>query len=493
VRPARLRGAELEESTDARAGLVGRVGLVAGPAAFAVLLLVPLPAGMPEAAMQTAAVTAWTAIWWITEPIPVPATSLIPLVLLPATGARTPAEAASGFANPLIFVFLGGFMMALAVERWDLHRRMAVSVLRVVGGGPARITLGFMLATAFLSMWISNTASTMLMIPMALAVISRVAAGRDPAATAPFAAGLVLAIAYAASIGGIATLIGTPPNIVLAGVARTIDHQVDFARWMLFALPPATLALLAVWVFLTRIAFRIHGFAIDPGAISAERASLGRMNAAERRVALVGAAVATAWITRPILIAPVFPVVDDAVIALAGALVMFALPSGTVAGTRLLDWADTARLPWGLILLFGGGLGIADAFSATGLAAWIGDRLAGLAGLPPILVVTAVVAVIVVLTEVSSNSAVASMALPVLVGVAAAVGVEPLLLMIPAAVAASCAFMLPVATPPNAIAYGSGYVSLRTMARTGLVLNLGSIVLIGPLTYLILPHTGLLG
>jgi solute carrier family 13 (sodium-dependent dicarboxylate transporter), member 2/3/5 len=482
----------MDEPTGNRSGNVALIGFIAGPASFLILLLIPLPAGMPEAALQTAAVTAWTAIWWITEPIPVPATSLLPLVLLPATGARTPAEAASGFGNPLIFVFLGGFMMALAVERWDLHRRVAVFVLTVVGGGPARITLGFMIATAFLSMWISNTASTMLMIPMALAVIARVGSGREPAATQAFSASLVLAIAYAASIGGIVTLIGTPPNIVLAGIARTLDLHVDFARWMLFALPPATLALLLVWIFLTRVAFRTSGVSVDVGAVRAERAGLGPMTSAERRVATVGAAVAAAWITRPVLIAPVLPAVDDAVIALIGALVMFSLPSGTSPGTRLLEWESMSRLPWGLILLFGGGLGIADAFTGTGLAAWIGDRLAALAGLPPILVVTAIVAVVVLLTEVASNSAVASMVLPVLVGVAAAIGVEPLLLMIPAAVAASCAFMLPVATPPNAIAYGTGRVPLRTMARVGLVLNLGSITLIGPLTYLVLPITGLL-
>jgi solute carrier family 13 (sodium-dependent dicarboxylate transporter), member 2/3/5 len=482
----------MDEPTGSRSGILARIGLVAGPAAFLILLLIPLPAGMPEAAMQTAAVTAWTAIWWITEPIPVPATSLLPLVLLPATGALSPMAAASGFGNPLIFVFLGGFMMALAVERWDLHRRMALAVLTVVGGGPARIVLGFMIATAFLSMWISNTASTMLMIPMALAVISRVGSGRDPAATQAFSASLVLAIAYAASIGGIITLIGTPPNIVLAGVARTLDLNIDFARWMLFAFPPATLALFLVWVFLTRVAFRTSGTTVDLGSVRAERSGLGPMSSAERRVALVGAAVAVAWITRPVLIAPVLPAVDDAVIALTGALFMFALPSGTEAGSRLLEWDNMTRLPWGLILLFGGGLGIANAFTETGLATWIGDRMEGLAGLPPIVVVTAVVAVVVTLTEVSSNSAVASMVLPVLVGVAAAIGVEPLLLMIPAAIAASCAFMLPVATPPNAIAYGTGRVPLRTMARVGVVLNLGSIALIGPLTYLVLPFTGLI-
>jgi solute carrier family 13 (sodium-dependent dicarboxylate transporter), member 2/3/5 len=482
----------MDTPTDSRSGFVARLGFVSGPAAFLILLLVPPPPGMPEAALQTAAVTAWTAIWWITEPIPVPATSLLPIVLLPATGARTPVEAASGFGNPLVFVFLGGFMMALAVERWDLHRRIALAVLAVIGGGPARITLGFMVATAFLSMWISNTASTMLMIPMAVAVVARVGAGRNAALVAPFATGLLLAVAYSASIGGITTLIGTPPNIVFAGVAQTLDRQVDFARWMLFAVPPAVLALGLVWVYLTRVVFPTGDLSVDTSMIRAERAGLGRLGIAERRVALVGGAVAAAWITRPFLISPVLPFVDDAVIALTGALVMFALPSGTDERPRLLDWSTMSRLPWGLLLLFGGGLGIADAFTATGLSEWIGSQMGGLSALPPILIVTAIVLVVVMLTEVTSNVAVAGMLLPVLGGVAPALDMDPFLLMIPATVAASCAFMLPVATPPNAIVYGSGYVPLRTMARVGSVLNVGSVLLIAPLSYLVLPYTGLL-
>lgn len=475
-----------------RSGTGARVGLVAGPAAFVALLLAPLPSGMPEAALQTAAVTAWTAIWWITEPIPVPATSLLPIVLLPATGARTPMEAASGFGNPLIFVFLGGFMMALAVERWDLHRRIALRVLTLVGAGPARLTLGFMVATAFLSMWISNTASTMLMIPIALAVVARIGAGGDERAVTPFATGLMLAVAYSASIGGITTLIGTPPNIVFAGVAQTLDRQVDFARWMLFSIPPAILALGGVWLYLTRVAFPTPNLTVDAEVIVRERAEMGRLSRAERRVGLVAGVVAISWITRPFLITPVLPFVDDAVIALTGALVMFSLPSGTDPGSRLLDWPTMTRLPWGLILLFGGGLGIADAFSATGLSTWIGSQLGALAGLPPILVVTAIVAVVVMLTEVTSNVAVTGMLMPVLAGVAVALDMDPFLLMIPATVAASCAFMLPVATPPNAIVYGSGHVPLRTMARVGSVLNVGSVLLIAPLSYLVLPYTGLL-
>lgn len=422
----------------------------------------------------------------------VPATSLLPLVLLPATGARTASEAAAGFGNPLIFVFLGGFMMAIAVERWDLHRRVALAVLTTIGGGPGRITLGFMVATAFLSMWLSNTATTMLMLPMAMAVVTRLSADHDARQTAPFATGLMLAVAYSASIGGIGTLIGTPPNIVLAGVAETMGRQVDFARWMMFAVPPATLSLVLVWLYLTRFAFPTTGLTIDDTVIRTERKGLGRLNRPERRVAVVGVSVAAAWVTRPFLIAPVLPFVDDAVIAVTGALVMFALPAGTDDGRRLLDWKSTDRLPWGLLLLFGGGLGIADAFAATGLSTWIGSQVGALQDLPPVVIVLVVVTVILFLTEVTSNSAIAAMALPVLAAVGTALDMDPLQLMIPAAVASSCAFMMPVATPPNAIVYGTGQVPLRTMARTGLVLNIGSILLITPLSYLVLPYTGLL-
>lgn len=482
----------MDQPTASRAGVFARVGFVAGPAVFALLLLAPVPAGMPEAALQTAAITAWTAIWWITEPIPVPATSLLPLVLLPATGARTPAEAAAGFGNPLIFVFLGGFMMALAVERWDLHRRVALAVLTTIGGSPARITLGFMVATAFLSMWISNTATTMLMVPMALAVATRVSAGHDSRQTAPFAIGLMLAVAYASSIGGIGTLIGTPSNIVLAGVAETMGRQVDFARWMMFAVPPAALSLVLVWLYLTRFAFPTSGLTIDDAMLHAERETLGPLGVPERRVAIVGLTVAVAWVTRPFLLAPLLPVVDDAVIAVTGALVMFALPAGAGDDRRLLDWSTMDRMPWGLLLLFGGGLGIADAFAGTGLAAWIGDQVGALENLPPFLVVVLVVVAILMLTEVTSNVAVAGMFLPVLAAVGTALDMDPLQLMIPAAVASSCAFMLPVATPPNAIVYGTGLVPLRTMARVGLVLNIGSVLLIAPLSYLVLPYTGLL-
>lgn len=484
-----------------------RLGLILGPLAFTAVLAAPAPAGLAPAAVRAAATTLWMAIWWVTEAVPIPATSLLPLVLLPATGALPPAAAAAGYANPLIFLFMGGFMMALSLERWAVHRHLAVFILSLMGGDPRRLTLGFMAATAFLSMWISNTASTMLMVPIAMAVVAHLpssapnggpaASGNDPGRQPGqrFSTGLMLGIAYASSIGGIATLIGTPPNIILAAAVQSLTGvEISFFRWLLFAAPPAALALGLVWLYLTRFAFPTGtDLGVAPQLtrlLRAERERLGPLNRPQRAVLTIFALVALAWITRPWLIAPFLPQVDDAAIALAGALLLFAIPARLAGDEFLLDWQTAVRLPWDVVLLFGGGLTIAESFTRTGLADWIGASLQILASLPALLTMVLIVALVILLTEITSNTAITSMLMPVLAGLAPAVGLHPVMLMVPGAVAASCGFMLPVGTPPNAIIFGTGHVTIPVMARTGLWLNLASIPYIAIISYLLLPLLG---
>ncbi|HUP43488.1 MAG TPA: DASS family sodium-coupled anion symporter, partial [Thermoanaerobaculia bacterium] len=393
--------------------------------------------------------------------------------------------ATSPYANPLIFLFLGGFLIALGIERWGLHRRMALAIVAAFGTRPRRIVAGFMAATAFLSMWISNTATAMLMLPIAQSVIETVAPGRPAGAEAGeageaasgrgggFAVALLLAIAYAASIGGMGTLIGSPPNALAAGFLReTRGVEVSFLGWMAVAMPVAVLGLAASYLLLARVVFRL-GDAEAPGGaafVREELRSLGPMGPQEKAVAAVFALTAALWIGRP-LVARVLPGVSDTGIALFGGLLLFVIPSSWRRGEYLLAWADAKRLPWGVLLLFGGGLSLAAAVESSGLAAWIGGRLEGLGGLSPVWVVLAVVGTVILLTELTSNTATTATFLPVVAAVAIGLGVEPLLLVLPMTLAASCAFMLPVATAPNAIVYGSGRVTIPQMARAGIWLN----------------------
>ena len=462
-----------------------RVGLVAAPAAFLLLLLLERPAGMTPEAWRAAAVGLLMATWWVTEAIAIPATALLPLVLLPLLGVASIGDAAAPYANPIVFLFLGGFVLAGAMQRWELHRRIALSVVHALGTRPSRVVLGFMVATGFLSMWVSNTATAVMMLPIGLSVIALVAprdAAGDPGQL-NFGTSLMLGIAYAASIGGLATLIGTPPNALLAGYMHTTyGVEIGFALWMLLGLPLVVISLPATWLLLTRVIFPIRIREI-PGGRAAMRErldALGPFAGAERRVAAVFILTAAAWILRPLL-EDVVPGLSDAGIAMGAAVVLFLVPSGARdhdGGAGLMDWETAERLPWGVLLLFGGGLSLAAAVTDTGLADWIGEALSGLEAWPMIGLVLVVTAVVVFLTELTSNTATAAALLPVLAPLAVSLGEDPLLLAVPAALAASCAFMMPVATPPNALVYGSGYVSIPQMARAGFWLNLLFIVLI---------------
>jgi sodium-dependent dicarboxylate transporter 2/3/5 len=459
-------------------------GLVLGVAVFAALLVLPAPEGLAIAPWRVAAVAALLAIFWLTEAVPISVTALLPIVLFPTLGVTTVTEATAPYADPIVFLFLGGFIIALAIERWNLHRRIALTVLSHVGAREDLQIGGFMIATAALSMWVSNTATVALMFPVALSVVPRYADGSIAPEKRGFAVALMLGVAYGASCGGIATLIGTPPNALLAGFMRsTYGVEIGFAQWLLLGLPLALIMLLITWLLLTRWLFPVGSEEL-PGARAAIREQLEEMgpaSVAERRVAAIFAVTAVLWISRPLL-AGWLPglQLSDTTIAIAAALACFFVPNGMERGRFLLTWEYAERLPWGVLLLFGGGLSLAAAVSDSGLAQWIGAQLAGLEDWPVLLLVIAITTLIIFLTELTSNIATAATFLPLVAALAASLGQPPLLLAIPAVLAASFAFMLPVATPPNAIVFASGFVTIPQMVRAGLRLNLiGIVVIVG--------------
>jgi sodium-dependent dicarboxylate transporter 2/3/5 len=448
-------------------------GLFLGPLLFLLVLVLPQPQGMEPTAQVVAAVTLLMATWWISEAIPIAATALLPIVFFPLLGVMSTAQTTAAYANHLIYLFLGGFLIAMAMQKWNLHRRIALHTIRIVGTSASRTVLGFMLATAFLSMWISNTATAMMMLPIGLAVIASRHENGDEGNG--FGVSLMLGIAYAASIGGVATLIGTPPNAILAGVLEeTTGRTIGFAEWMGFALPLALLMLAIAWLYLTRIAFPGHqtGSAKTRELLHEQLRQLGPTRWEEKWVLAVFTAVAAAWILRGLVDVAWLKGVGDATIAMAGATLLFLIPSDWRQGRFLLDWESAVKLPWEIIILFGGGFTLASGFAESGLTAWIVTRLGLLEATPPWLLVAAVTLLVIFLTEVTSNTATATIVLPVMGALAAAMGMEAAELMIPAAIAASYAFMLPVATPPNAIVFSSGEVTIPQMARAGLWMNL---------------------
>lgn len=458
------------------------IGRWAGPVAFLLVLMVPAPAGMSSAGQAVAAVTVLMAIWWITEALPIAATALLPMVLFPLLNVTSPASVTAAYGHHLVFLFLGGFMIAVTLERWNLHRRLALHTIHCVGTGPRRILLGFMLATAFLSMWISNTATVMMMVPIASAVAMQISGStadhEDVTNNDQFGTALMLGIAYAASIGGIATLIGTPPNAILAGmIEQMYGTRISFTDWMAFGLPLAMVFLALAWLYLAYCFPR--GKAEEDfgqiGVIETELRQIGSMGHAERRVMIVFAGVATIWILRGLIETDIGARVEDSTVAVAGALALFLLPAGD--GRRLLDWDTAKRIPWGVLLLFGGGFALAGGFEQSGLSTWLGQQLQVFDKANPILVIAIVATLVKFLTEVTSNTATATLLIPIMAGFAEAAGLHPYMLMVTTAVSASLAFMLPVATPPNAIVFGTPYVTIPTMARAGLWLNLVGIPL----------------
>jgi sodium-dependent dicarboxylate transporter 2/3/5 len=460
------------------------VALFAGPALFCVLLFLPAPDGMSPEAWRTAAAALWMAIWWIGEAVPIPATALLPLALFPTLGVLEIGAAAAPYANPVIFLFMGGFMIAAALEQSGMHRRLALVILSRVGTRPRGIVLGFMIATALTSMWVSNTATAVMMLPIAMSII-RFAEDKGGAGEG-FATAALLGVAYGASIGGLGTLIGTPPNALLAGyLSSTHGVEIGFAQWMLLGVPLVVIGLPIAWVLLTRVLFDVGSEPLEGGRALIEREvqQLGALSRHEKITGGVTLLTAAAWITQP-LMGKVLPWLSDAGIAVIGALLMFLIPVDLKKGKFALDWASAEKIPWGVLILFGGGLSLAGATESTGLARWIGDAMSGLSGAPTILVMAVITVVVIFLTELTSNTATAATFLPIVGGLAVGIGLVPIQLAIPAALAASCAFMLPVATPPNAIVYGSGKLTVPQMARAGVWLNITFVILIVAVTFL---------
>ena len=503
------------EATDrepgrSRTATWGFRGLGVGLALLVYLLLGS--ADLSQDGRVVAAIGTLMAVWWMSEAIPLSATSLLPIALFPALTALTIDDATMPYADPIVFLFLGGFLIAIAMQKWNLHRRIALLTLRRVGTHPRRIILGMMIATAFLSMWVSNTATTLMMLPIALSVLtlvienSNLGSDGDDAAerlaasekisdivndseVRLFGVALVLSVAWSASIGGLGTLLGSPPNAIVSGYISTeLGKDIGFAQWMMLGVPIVVVFLAIAWLLITRVMFRFKLDSIPGGAelIEGQIAELGPTSRGEKVVLAVFATAAFFWIVPGVLSNigslgeqhPWLGGFDDTVIAITAGLVMFLIP-GDADHRMTLEWEDAEEgLPWGVLLLFGGGLSLAGAVAATGLDEWFGTQVSGLEALPIVLLLASVVALVLLLTEVTSNTATAATFIPVLGGVAVGIGVDPTTLLIPAALAATCAFMLPVGTPPNAIVFGSGAVRISEMARGGAVLNVVGVLLI---------------
>lgn len=461
------------------------IGLFAGLAALGVTLVTLPPDGMSPEAWSVAGLALLMALWWITEAIPLPATALVPLIALPVLGIADGKAAAAPYADPVIFLFFGGFVLGIGMMRWGLHKRIGISVVAAVGTSPIRLLGGFLFATAFISMWVNNTSTTMMMLPVALSVIAYLSAGksREEAGLGGLDTALVLAVAWAASIGGVGTLIGSTPNALLAAyMAREHGMQIGFGTWMLVGVPVVIVMTLACWGLLAWLFPAPAGLGARAGeAIRSELGALGPISTPEVRVAIIIVLTAIAWILRPAL-EPYLPGLSDTGIAIAGALAMLIAPSGR--GGAILKWADLRDLPWGVLILFGGGMSLADAISTSGLAAWLGQIMQALSVLPLILIITIATLGMLVITELMSNTAASAIFVPLGGAVALGLAIDPMLLTMPLALGASLAFMLPVGTPPNAIAFGSGRVTVGQMALGGALLNLASLATIVGATWL---------
>ncbi|MEM7663663.1 MAG: SLC13 family permease [Pseudomonadota bacterium] len=466
------------------------IGLVLGPCLGLLMLLLGAPEGLTFAAWATAALVVWMAVWWATEAIPIPATSLLPLAVLPIVGAGTSSEAAAGYSSPIVLLLLGGFVVALGIERWGLHKRIALGVVATFGGGQRGLILGFMVATAGLSMWISNTATTLMMMPIALSA----AAALDEE-NQSFALALLLGVCYAASIGGVATPIGTPTNLIaIDWLEQNVDATIGYVQWMAFGVPAMLLLIPVAWWSVT-VGLKARTDADGAVAeVRRQRADLGLITAPEARVAIVFGIVAFLWVVR----VPIqswaaaedivwVSSVSDMGIAIAGAITMFLVPAGGKTNRMLLTWPEAVKLPWGVLILFGGGISLGRAITRTELSAWIGEQLSILSVVPPIVFVVAVVALVIFLTELTSNVATMTTLAPILGTLAISVGVAPASLLGPAAVAASCAFMLPVATAPNAIIYATDKVPVAAMMRAGFRVNVVGAAIIAAVGYYIAP------
>lgn len=468
-----------------------RIALFLGPLLFVISQAFDRPDGMSQEAFSVFGATLWIAAWWIFEAVPIAVTALLPIVLFPMTGALDIASTTTAFGHKYIFLYMGGFILAIAIERWGLHKRVALHIINLIGTNIQKIILGFMVATGFLSMWISNTATSVMMLPIGMAIVSQFKRNNEEGAVQgeTFGKALMLAIAYSASIGGFATLIGTPPNLVLAGILEELYHvKLTFFQWLKFGLPASIMLILICWRYLTKYSFKFDNHEFPGGTTEIKRMlnDLGKISYEEKSVLIVFALTAMAWIFRSLL-QKVLPGLDDSIIAIIAGIVLFTLPAKSEK-RKLITWEEAVKLPWGIILLFGGGMALAKGFTTTGLAEWIAMQMSQLQGLTMIVLMLLLVAMVNFLTEITSNLATTAMLLPVLAPMAFAFDLHPFMIMASVTVAASCAFMLPVATPPNAVVFGSGYLKIRDMVRSGVMMNIISIILITVFTYFLLPY-----
>ena len=467
------------------------IGLVSGPLSFILVILFFHPEGLTLQANAIIASTVWMAIWWITEAIPISVTALLPIILFPLTGGLELSETTASYGHKYVFLYLGGFIIAIAMQKWNLHKRIALNIISFIGTNVIKIILGFMVATAFLSMWISNTATAVMMLPIAMAIVDQLKDNPDTIENENkiFGKALMLGIAYSASIGGISTLIGTPPNLILAGVVEeTFGYEITFSTWFKFGFPISLILLFLCWKYLTGIAFKFEQKSFPGGIkeIKKQLQKIGTISYEEKLVALIFTLTAIAWVTRDIL-KLIIPVIDDTIIVMISALIIFLLPTNDKK-RRLINWEEASKLPWGILLLFGGGMALASGFKESGLALWIGTQMTLLDGINLFLLLFFLIASVNFLTEITSNLATTAMLLPILYPMAMTIDVHPFILMVSAAVAASCAFMLPVATPPNAVVFGSGYLRIPDMVRVGIWMNVLSIILLSVFVYYVLPY-----
>ena len=467
------------------------IGLFLGPIVFFLVKFFYNPDGLSNEGLSILASTLWIAIWWITEAVPIYVTALIPIILFPLSGGLELKQTTAAYGDKFVFLFVGGFILAIAIEKWKLHKRIALNIIGLVGTKKSNIILGFMIATAFLSMWISNTATAVMILPVGLAIISQL---KDNPKTIEnenlvFGKTLMLAIAYSASIGGMATLIGTPPNLVLAGVIKTsYNVEINFLQWMSFGLPISIFLLFICWKYLTSVAYKFDNQNFDSGIdeIKDQLKSLGKISYEEKSVMIIFIATALAWITQSFVIKKYVPEIDDTIIAIIAAVTLFIIPNKK-GDKKILAWEDAVKIPWGILLLFGGGMALAKGFDSSGLAIWIGSQMSFFDTIPLLALLLFLVAIVNFLTEITSNLATTAMLLPVLVALAETIGVNPYYLLVGATVAASCAFMLPVATPPNAVVFGSKILKIDDMIKKGFWMNLISIFILTAAVYWILP------
>ena len=468
------------------------IGLVSGPLSFILVILFFHPEGLTLQANAILASTVWMAIWWITEAIPISVTALLPIILFPLTGGLELSETTASFGHKYVFLYLGGFIIAIAMQKWNLHKRIALNIISLIGTNVVKIILGFMVATAFLSMWISNTATAVMMLPIAMAIVDQLKDNPDTIENENkiFGKALMLGIAYSASIGGISTLIGTTPNLILAGVVEeTFGYEITFSTWFKFGFPISFILLFLCWKYLTVIAFKFEQKSFPGGIkeIKKQLQQIGAISYEEKLVALIFILTAIAWVSRDYILKLIIPVIDDTIIVMISAFIIFLLPTKDKK-RRLINWEEASKLPWGILLLFGGGMALASGFKESSLALWIGTQMTLLDGINLFLLVFILIASINFLTEITSNLATTAMLLPILYPMAMNIDVHPFILMVSAAVAASCAFMLPVATPPNAVVFGSGYLRIPDMVRIGIWMNILSIILLSVFVYYILPY-----